>query len=99
LIAPHVPACFAEHLCHHKRVSAQTMARSRAPLRLLLTLVKETTGQEPSALPLQDLDAPVVLRVRDYVERQRGHAIRSRHARLAAIRSCARFLALRDPES
>ncbi len=99
LIAPHVQAFFAEHLCQHKRVSSQTIARYRDPFRLLLTFVKETTGQEPSALHLQDLDAPVVLRFLDYLERQRGHTIRSRNARLAAIRSFARFLALRDPES
>jgi integrase/recombinase XerD len=99
LIAPHVQAFFAEHLCQHKRVSSQTIASYRDTFRLLLTFVKETTGQEPSALHLQDLDAPVVLRFLDYLERQRGNAIRSRNARLAAIRSFARFLALRDPES
>ena len=99
LIAPHGQAFFAEPLCQHKRVSSQTIASYRDTFRLLLTFVKETTGQEPSALHLQDLDAPVVLRFLDYLERQRGNAIRSRNARLAAIRSFARFLALRDPES
>jgi len=34
-----------------------------------------------------------------YLEHRRGNAIRSRNACLAAIRSFARFLALRDPES
>ena len=99
LIAPHVQAFFAEHLCQHKRMSAQTIASYRDTFRLLLTFVKETMGKEPSALHIQDLDAPVVLRFLDYLERQRGNTIRSRNARLAAIRSFARFLALRDPES
>jgi len=99
LIAPHVQTFFAEHLCQHKRVSSQTIASYRDTFRLLLTFVNETTGQEPAALHIQDLDAPVVLRFLDYLERQRGNAIRSRNARLAAIRSFARFLALRDPES
>jgi len=99
LIAPHVQAFFAEHLCHHKRVSSKTIASYRDTFRLLLTFVKEDTGKEPSALHIHDLDAPVILRFLDYLEHQRGNAIRSRNARLAAIRSFARFLALRDPES
>ena len=99
LIAPHVQAFFAEHLCHHKRVSPQTIASYRDTFRLLLTFVKEATGKEPSVLHIHDLDAPVVLNFLDYLDHQRGNAIRSRNMRLAAIRSFARFLALRDPES
>jgi integrase/recombinase XerD len=99
LIAPHVQAFFAEHLGHHKRVSPQTIASYRDTFRLLLTFVKAATGKEPSALHIHDLDAPVVLHFLDYLEHQRGNAIRSRNMRLAAIRSFARFLALRDPES
>ena len=99
LIAPHVQAFFAEHLCQYKRVSSKTIASYRDTFRLLLTFVKETTGKEPFALRINDLDAPVVLRFLDYLEYRRGNAIRSRNARLAAIRSFSRFLALRDPES
>ncbi len=99
LIAPHVQAFFAEHLCQHKRVSPKTITSYRDTFRLLLTFVKEATGKEPSALHIHDLDAPVVLQFLDYLEHQRGNAIRSRNMRLAAIRTFARFLALRDPES
>ncbi len=81
LIAPHVQAFFAEHLCHHKRVSPQTIASYRDTFRLLLTFVKEATGKEPSALHIHDLDAPVVLHFLDYLEHQRGNAIRSRNMR------------------
>jgi integrase/recombinase XerD len=99
LIAPHVQAFFAEHLCHHKRVSPQTMASYRDTFRLLLNFVKEATGKEPSTLHAHDLDAPMILQFLDYLEHRRGNAIRSRNMRLAAIRSFARFLALRDPTS
>jgi len=98
LIAPHVQAFFAQHLAQHKRVSPQTMASYRDTFRLFLTFIKETTGKEPSTLHVADLDAPIVLQFLDYLEHQRGNAIRSRNMRLAAIRSFARFLALRDPE-
>jgi integrase/recombinase XerD len=99
LIAPHVQAFLAQHRCQHKRVSPQTTASYRDTFRLLLTFVKETTGQAPSTLHVADLDAPIVLNFLDYLEHQRGHAVRSRHMRLAAIRSFARFLAWRDPEN
>jgi integrase/recombinase XerD len=99
LIAPHIQAFFAEHLCHHKRVSPQTMTSYRDTFRLLLNFVKEATGKAPSSLHVHDLDAPIVLQFLDYLEHHRGNAIRSRNMRLAAIRSFARFLALRAPES
>jgi hypothetical protein len=40
LIAPHVQAFFAEHLCHHKRVSPQTITSYRDTFRLLLTALR-----------------------------------------------------------
>jgi integrase/recombinase XerD len=98
-IAPHVQAFFTEHLCHHKRVSPQTIASCRDTFRLLLTFVKETVGVEPSALRVADLDAPMVLRFLDHLEHQRGNAVRSRNIRLSALRTFFRFVALRDPES
>ena len=67
LIAPHVQACFAEHLCQYKRVSSKTIASYRDTFRLLLTFVKETAGKEPSALRINDLDAPEVLRFLDSI--------------------------------
>ena len=64
-----------------------------------MTFVKDTTGREPVALQLSDLDAPIVLQFLDYLEHQRGNTVRSRNLRLAAIRTFMRFLALRAPES
>lgn len=99
LLAPHVQAFFTEHLCHHKRVSPQTLVSCRDSFRLLLTFIKETVGIEPSALCVADLDAPTLLAFLDYLEQQRGNSIRSRNIRLSALRSFFRFVALRDPES
>lgn len=98
-LAPHVHAFFTDHLCHQKRVSPQTLASCRDSFRLLLTFVKETVGIEPSALCVADLGAPTILAFLDYLEHQRGNAIRSRNIRLSALRTFFRFVALRDPES
>jgi site-specific recombinase XerD len=61
--------------------------------------VKETTGIEPSALRLTDVDAPTVVSFLESLERQRGNAIRSRNLRLLAIRSFFRLVAFCDPTS
>ena len=98
-LAPHVQAFFTEHLCHHKRVSPQTLASCRDSFRLLLPFVQEAVGIEPSALCVADLDAPTILAFLDYLEQQRGNAVRSRNIRLSALRTFFRFVALRDPES
>ena len=98
-LAPHIQAFFTDHLWRHKRASPQTLASCRDSFRLLLTFVKETTGIEPSALGVADLDAPTLLAFLDHREQQRGHAIRSRNIRLSALRTFFRFVALRDPES
>jgi site-specific recombinase XerD len=98
-LASHIQAFFTEHLCHHKRVSPQTLASCRDSFRLLLTFVQETVGIEPSALCVADLDAPTLLAFLDHLEEQRGNSIRSRNIRLSALRSFFRFVALRDPES
>jgi site-specific recombinase XerD len=98
-LAPHIQAFFTDHLCRHKRASPQTVASCRDSFRLLLTFVKETTGIEPSALAVADLDAPTLLAFLDPLEQQRGNAIRSRNIRLSALRTFFRFVALRNPES
>ena len=98
-LAPHVQAFFTQHLCQHKQASPQTIASYRDTFRLFLTFVKDTTGREPAALQLSDLDAPLVLHFLDYLEHHRGNTVRSRNMRLAAIRTFIRFLALRAPES
>jgi integrase/recombinase XerD len=98
-LAPHVQTFFTDHLCRHKRVSPQTLASCRDAFRLLLTFVKETTGIEPSALCVADLDAPTILAFLDHLEHQRGNRVRSRNMRLSALRTFFRFVALRAPES
>ena len=54
-----------QHLCQHKQASPQTIASYRDTFRLFFTFVKATTGREPAALQVSDLDAPVVLQFLD----------------------------------
>ncbi len=96
-IGPLIQVFFTEHLRHHKAVSPRTISAYRDTFRLLLRFVNDSTGTPPSVLCIDHLDAPTILRFLDHLERDRNNTVRSRNARLAAIRSFFRFVALREP--
>ena len=60
-LGPVLQAFFVEHLLTHKNASPRTAASYRDAFRLLLTFLRETTGTEPCAMRLADLDAPAIL--------------------------------------
>jgi integrase/recombinase XerD len=98
LLAPTLQAFFTDRLVAHKRASAHTIAAYRDTIRLLLAFAAEQTGKTPSDLRIDDLQAPLIGAFLDYLEHERGNTIRTRNARLAAIRSLFRYAALRHPE-
>jgi site-specific recombinase XerD len=99
VLGPLLQAFFTEHLISHRLASPQTVDGYRDTFRLLLEFLRRTRGKQPSALCVSDLDAPAILEFLDYLEKDRGNAIRSRNLRLAAIRAFFRLVALRDPAS
>ncbi|HEY6360971.1 MAG TPA: tyrosine-type recombinase/integrase [Vicinamibacterales bacterium] len=96
-LAAVLQAFFLERLVAQRNASPQTVAAYRDSFRLLLQFVQQHIGTAPERLELTDLDAPTVLAFLDHLERKRRNTIRSRNARLAAIRSFAHFAALKDP--
>jgi hypothetical protein len=66
---------------------------------LLFQYAEERLKKPPVAIRLEDLDAPLVLGFLDHLEKGRGNCVRTRNARLAAIRSFMRYAALREPAS
>ena len=97
-LGPLIQSFFVQHLQQNRRVSPQTVASYRDTLKLLLQFVQEQHGREPAALCVTDLDVPVILSFLNYLEEQRHNSVRSRNARLAALRTFFRWIALRDPE-
>lgn len=82
-----LPRFFSEHLVQQRNVSPQTVAAYRDTFRLFLRFLHNTRRQKPSQLSLHSFTAPIVLDFLTHLEQKRGNAIRSRNARLAAIRS------------
>ena len=87
---------FVEYLRQHRSVSPSTVAAYRDTFRLLLAFAERTTGRAPTRITLGDLDAELILRFLDHLERERGNSVRSRNARLAAIRSFLKYAAHQD---
>jgi integrase/recombinase XerD len=90
---------FTQHLCGHKQVSPRTITAYRDTFRLLLAFLQGRTGRAPNSLTMADLDAPAILAFLGHLESERHNQVRSRNARLGAIRSFFRVVAVRDPAS
>jgi site-specific recombinase XerD len=98
LLAPTLQAFFTNRLIGQKRASTHTIAAYRDTIRLLLTFAAAQTSKAPSDLDIDDLAAPLIGAFLDHLEHERGNTIRTRNARLAAVRSLFRYAALRHPE-
>ncbi len=90
---------FQRRLIAERGASAHTIASYRDTFELLFRYVEQQTGRPPSALTLQDLDAPMILAFLDHLEAERGNSPRTRNLRLTAIRSFWRYASVRDPTS
>jgi site-specific recombinase XerD len=88
---------FCQRLVEQQNASARTVASYRDTFRLLLNFFAECQGRSPATLSLADLDAPAVLAYLDHLEHRRRNCVRTRNARLAALRAFLKFAAARDP--
>jgi integrase/recombinase XerD len=97
-LAPTLQAFFTGRLIGQRQASPHTIAAYRDTLKLLIAFAAQRTGRQPSALDIDDLDAPLVGAFLDHLEHERHNSVRTRNARLAAIRSLFKYAALRHPE-
>ena len=94
-----VQSFFCQCLIEQRNVSAQTVASYRDTFRLLLAFLERTRKKVPAVLTLADLDTDSIASFLDHLESERGNCIRTRNARLAAIRSFLKYAGVRDPAS
>lgn len=88
---------FVERLLQQQNVSPRTVAAYRDTFRLLLNYAERTTGKPPTRLALGDVDATLVLGFLTHLEAERHNAVRTRNARLAALRAFAHYVASQSP--
>jgi len=94
-----VQAYFAEYLTQQRALSAQTIAAYRDAFVLFLGFAESRLGKSPAAMALSDITPELIMAFLDYLERHRHNSVRSRNARLAALRSFLKFAAHRDVSS
>src|SRR5260370_17014932 len=85
LVGPLLQLFFTDHLIAQRRLSLQTVASYRDTFRLLLQFVHRETGIEPVALKIRGLDAEIILRFLDTLEKDRANTVVSRNLRLTPI--------------
>jgi integrase/recombinase XerD len=96
-IAPHITAYLKERLPLERAASDNTCASYAYAFKLLFTYASKRLKVPPSALCLEQLDAPLVVGFLHHLETERGNGPASRNVRLAAIKSFMRFLEYRVP--
>ena len=94
-----VQAFFAEHLTQQRALSSRTVAAYRDAFMLFLDFAQTRLLKSPAAMKMTDITPEVILPFLDHLEHERHNTVRSRNARLAALRAFLKFAAHRDLSS
>lgn len=90
---------FARRLVQQRQASAHTIASYRDTFRLLLRFTQKRLRKTPSALSLDEIDAPLITAFLDELESDRGVTVRTRNLRLTAVHSFFRYVAIEVPSA
>lgn len=99
LLAPHLSAYLRERLPLERQASRHTIDAYTYTFKLLLVFTTKRLGVAPSALTLEQLDAPLLLEFLAYLQAERGNSARTRNARLVALKSFMHFIEYRVPSA
>jgi len=86
-IAPHIAAFLRERLPLQRGASEHTCDSYAYAFQLLFMFASLRYRVTPSALNLEQIDAPLVMDFLQYLETDRHNSPRTRNARLVAIKS------------
>ena len=96
-VATLIERYFTERLMRQRNVSVHTIASYRDTFRLLFMFAQVRLHKAPSALTLDELDAPFIGAFLSDLETNRGVGVTTRNLRLTAIRSFFRFVSFEEP--
>jgi len=96
-LAPFMKRFFSHYLPVQKGLSINTINAYRDAIKLLLCYSGDTLKQSVDELNCEDMTAIIVLNFLDHLETKRGCTVRTRNARLAAIRSLFAFMGREEP--
>lgn len=96
-LAPLLEAFFTDRLHQQQNATANTVGAYRDTFRLLLSFAQCELHKAPCVLDLRDLDAPFIVRFLSHLELKRRNSVSTRNARLAAMHSFFKYVAMREP--
>jgi integrase/recombinase XerD len=96
-IAPHMSAFLRERLPLQRGASDHTCDSYAYAFQLLFQFASKRLQTTPSALALEQIDAPLIMEFLYSLETERHNSPRTRNARLVAIKSFMRFIEYRVP--
>lgn len=91
-----VQSFFTEYLTQQRAMSPRTVATYRDAFVLFLDFATVRLHKQPTTMGLQDITPALILAFLDHLERDRGNSVRTRNARLAALRAFMKFAGHRD---
>jgi site-specific recombinase XerD len=98
-LAPYLETFLREHLPRDRRLSVHTIETYAYAFQLLVCFAAKRLRVAPSALQIEQLDAPLVLAFLQHIETDRHNLPQTRNARLGAVKAFFRFLEYRLPGS
>ena len=78
-IGPHLTAFLREYIPSQREMSVQTSDTYAYAFQLLVCFAAERLKTTPSALSIEQLDAPLVLAFLEYLEKERGNCAVPEH--------------------
>lgn len=96
-LAPDLSAFLQTHLPNECGASRHTIAAYARAFSLLLRFAAGQRKRAASELAIEDLDVQTIRTFLEHIEERRANSVRSRNARLAAIKSFFRFIEHRHP--
>ncbi len=90
---------FLQHLKVERRVSDNTIASYASTFRLLIAFCLGRRKRRALSLEIQDLDADTILAFLRHLEAERSSSPLTRNARLAAVKSFFRYVAVHEVQS
>lgn len=99
MLAPHLTAYLRERLPQERQASRHTVDAYAYAFKLLFAFTTKRLGAAPSALMLEQLDAPLLLEFLAHLQSERGNSASTRNARLVALKSFMRFVEYRVPSA
>jgi len=98
-VAPHITAFLQDYLPTQRGASEHTCETYAYSFQLLFHFASERLKVSPSALSIEQINAPLVTAFLEHLETDRGNTAGTRNVRLAAVKSFFHFLEYRLPAS